>query len=316
MVVIGHVNTKGFLVQWLYTFHMPLFFALSGYILYKFGKYIPFQKFLMKRTKSILWPFILFRFLLFIYWIVIESHFRSLDMGPIWFLIVLYIAELMAYPIFYYKRSCFSGIIDICCLVAALWFGLRMVLPINYFTSWLLRFLNGLMWYILGYIYGIIECRIKMVSLATKQKIRLTGTLFLLSIVMGYLNPEVSMWSNSYGKNYFLFLLGGIIGSLWIGFICEWFIMCNTSLEYIGRNTITILAVHEPIKRIVLKIAEVAMQHFGVAITITKIQENTICSLLIVMLVMVLSLLVVELMKQIKIHMPEKVRDNLMSFVR
>ena len=28
LVVIGHVNTKGFLVQWLYTFHMPLFFAL------------------------------------------------------------------------------------------------------------------------------------------------------------------------------------------------------------------------------------------------------------------------------------------------
>lgn len=25
LVVIGHVNTKGFLVQWLYTFHMPLF---------------------------------------------------------------------------------------------------------------------------------------------------------------------------------------------------------------------------------------------------------------------------------------------------
>ena len=80
LVVIGHVNTKGFLVQWLYTFHMPLFFALSGYILYKFGKNIPFRKFLLKRTKSILWPFILFRLLLFIYWIVIESHFRDFDM--------------------------------------------------------------------------------------------------------------------------------------------------------------------------------------------------------------------------------------------
>ena len=90
LVVIGHVNTKGFLVQWLYTFHMPLFFALSGYILYKFGKNIPLRKFLLKRTKSILWPFILFRLLLFIYWIVIESHFRDFDMGPIWFLIILY----------------------------------------------------------------------------------------------------------------------------------------------------------------------------------------------------------------------------------
>lgn len=109
LVVIGHVNTKGFLVQWLYTFHMPLFFALSGYILYKFGKNIPFQKFLLKRTKSILWPFILFRLLLFIYWIVIESHFRDFDMGPIWFLIILYLAELVAYPIFYNKKVILFG---------------------------------------------------------------------------------------------------------------------------------------------------------------------------------------------------------------
>ena len=108
-MVIGHVNTKGFLVQWLYTFHMPLFFALSGYILYKFGKYITFQKFLLKRTKSILWPFILFRFLLFIYWIVIEPHFRAFDMGPIWFLIILYLAELVAYPIFYNKKVTLFG---------------------------------------------------------------------------------------------------------------------------------------------------------------------------------------------------------------
>lgn len=117
LVVIGHVNTKGFLVQWLYTFHMPLFFALSGYILYKFGKYIPFQKFLLKRTKSILWPFILFRLVLFIYWIVIESHFRDFDMGPIWFLIILYLAELVAYPIFYNKKSNSFWIVFVCCFM-------------------------------------------------------------------------------------------------------------------------------------------------------------------------------------------------------
>ena len=144
-MVIGHVNTKGFLVQWLYTFHMPLFFALSGYILYKFGKNIPFQKFLLKRTKSILWPFILFRLLLFIYWIVIESHFRDFDMGPIWFLIILYLAELVAYPIFYNKKSNSFWIVFVCCFVSVLWFALKLVLPASFLSSWFLRFLNGLM---------------------------------------------------------------------------------------------------------------------------------------------------------------------------
>ena len=56
--------------------------------------------------------------------------------------------------------------------------------------------------YILGYICGIVEQDIRMISLASKQKIFLTSILLLLSIVIGYLNPGVSMWNNSYGKNY------------------------------------------------------------------------------------------------------------------
>lgn len=56
--------------------------------------------------------------------------------------------------------------------------------------------------YILGYICGIVEQDIRMISLASKQKIFLTSILLLLSIVIGYLNPRVSMWNNSYGKNY------------------------------------------------------------------------------------------------------------------
>ena len=39
------------------------------------------------------------------------------------------------------------------------------------------------------------------------QKIFLTSLLFLLSVAIGYLNPGVSMWSNSYGENYLLFML-------------------------------------------------------------------------------------------------------------
>lgn len=45
-------------------------------------------------------------------------------------------------------------------------------------------------------------------------------------------------------------MLGGIIGSVWLGFVCKWFVTRNTFLQFLGQNTITILAVHEPIKRI------------------------------------------------------------------
>ena len=315
-MVIGHVNTKGFLVQWLYTFHMPLFFALSGYILYKFGKHIPFQKFLLKRTKSILWPFILFRFLLFIYWIVIESHFRSFDMGPIWFLIILYLAELVAYPIFYNKKSNSFWIVSVCCFVAVLWFTLKLVLQANFLLSWFLRFLNALMWYIFGYVCGIVEHGIRMVSLAFKQKMVLTSILLLLSIAIGYLNPGVSMWSNSCGNSYLFFMLGGIIGSIWLGFVCKWFVIRNTFLQLLGQNTIIILAVHEPIKRIILKIGEMGTQRVGMNVTIAELQENTLCSLVVVAVVFAISLIIVSFLRRIKSSFPRKIRDNLMTFIR
>lgn len=105
------------------------------------------------------------------------------------------------------------------------------------------------MWYILGYVCGIVEQDIRMISLASKQKIFLTSLFLLLSVAIGYFNPGVSMWSNSYGKNYLLFMLGGIIGSIWLGFVCKWFVTRNIFLQFLGQNTITILAAHEPIKR-------------------------------------------------------------------
>ena len=299
---------------------MPLFFALSGYILNKFGVSSSFTKFLLKRSKTILWPFILFRTFLFIYWVVIESRFRSLDLGPIWFLAVLYFAELTAYPFFYNKNH--KGdkqskiVIGAWLVIVVLWFELKMVLPVDYLASWLLRGIDGLMWYILGYVCGIVERSIKPIMLGVRSKLLLVGGLLTISIVTGALNPRVSMWSNSYGENYLLYIFGGIVGSIWLAFICRWFISSNTFLEHLGQNTITVLAVHEPIKRIVLKMTEMVMRSFGMDITASVIQESTLYSLTIVAIIIASSWGVVNVLKSIKGHMPMYVRTNLMAFIK
>lgn len=316
LVVIGHVNTKGFLVQWIYTFHMPLFFALSGYILKKFGKRSSFKAFFLKRSKTILWPFVLFRILLFTYWVLIESHFRSFDIGPIWFLIVLYILELIAYPIFNHNSNRFLWIFSVDGLIAAVWLGLSFILPVCFYTIWLLRIIDGLVWYILGYVWGIVECEIKKITLTNSWKKFLISGFLVISIMIGYFNPGVSMWSNSYGKSYVIYIFGGIIGSLWLGFVCKWFIVKNSFLEYLGQNTITILAVHEPIKRIILKLTEIIMQHFGVAITVGMLQNNVFYALIIVAVVVAISFTVICCLKQLKAYMPIKIRNNFMAFVR
>lgn len=111
-------------------------------------------------------------------------------------------------------------------------------------------------------------------------------------------------------------MLGGIIGSVWLGFVCKWFVTRNTFLQFLGQNTITILAVHEPIKRIILKIAEMGMQCVGMDVTIVELQENILCSLVVVAVVFAISLIIVNFLRRIKSNLPRKIRDNLMTFIR
>ena len=73
---------------------------------------------------------------------------------------------------------------------------------------------------------------------------------------------------------------------------------------------------HEPIKRIVLKIAEMGTQRVGMNVTITGLQENTLCSLVVVAVVFAIGLIIVNFLRRIKSSLPRKIRDNLMTFIR
>lgn len=57
---------------------MPLFFFLSGLVLNR-SKYT-FKNFLKNRFSTLILPYIFFYLLTYIYWLLIENHFRSFDM--------------------------------------------------------------------------------------------------------------------------------------------------------------------------------------------------------------------------------------------
>lgn len=255
LVVIGHTSEKNVLNDWVYTFHMPLFFALSGY-LWEQKSGIDFKSFLFKRVRSILWPFVLFRFLLVLYWLVVESHFRSLDLGPIWFLIVLFIAEIAAFLLLAVAKNKREEIIINCLLLIALpviWIELEKLALETTYYAWFLRCLNGLLWYLLGHLGRLIQ--IGNIVKYNHRNVAL-AVLFAVSICICIINPGASMWSNEYGNSYPLYLAGGISGSLFVALTCKNIIKKNIPLEFLGKNSIVILATHEPIKRVVLKVAE------------------------------------------------------------
>lgn len=161
LVVIGHTSKDNFMVDWLYTFHMPLFFALSGYLWSQSNSTSSFSVFLQKRIKTLLWPFVFFRIVLVLYWIVVESHFRELDLGPIWFLIVLFVAEIAGYLFFGKRRDsiCFSVVIFLVSSIVLYALGTFIKVDDMAIFSWTLRFIDGFMWYVAGILTGNI-CKI------------------------------------------------------------------------------------------------------------------------------------------------------------
>lgn len=70
LVCLGHRDIPAFLGKWIYSFHLPAFFWISGYIT-KYDSDISFGNFLKKKVKGLLVPYaslsLVYIFLEFVY---------------------------------------------------------------------------------------------------------------------------------------------------------------------------------------------------------------------------------------------------------
>ena len=72
-ILWGHIRLGDWSNAFVYAWHIPLFFFLSGMVFNK-SKYASFQVFLLKKVKSLLVPYVIFSFLTWIIWAV-SVHF-------------------------------------------------------------------------------------------------------------------------------------------------------------------------------------------------------------------------------------------------
>lgn len=251
LVVVGHTIKVPAIQAWIYSFHMPLFFFLSGYLLE--SKTITDSRFFINKCKSLLLPFFVFRLVLFIYWYYVECYFRPLDIGPIWFLIVLFFAEIITAPILCKHRKITHILIYI--FICSVSFIMLNKIhyeneQMNWIHNWIKRIFNANIWLACGFL-------IKKISIAIhyKNQVLLFIIIFCSILVnaIGYqFNGDVSLYSNKIG-NIFLYIPIGLAGISTIFFISKYCIRRNKWIEWIGTYSIIILAIHEPIKRIILK---------------------------------------------------------------
>lgn len=267
LVLIGHISQNQYISSFIYSFHMPLFFMISGYL------YNNKKNYIKKKIKSILIPYLFFAIISFIYWYCIERNLREQDVSPInafiniwlarggnsnyvfnialWFLPCLLFVEIIFHLLQrrIKNNKILSVIIFIFSIIGYIYAKLNLVrLPLCIDISF-----TAIAFYFLGYLWRN-ECEyyFEKLKLSKVTKIFIFGICFLFIAVFSQFSTNIDMNNLQFPFYICLYILP-IVGFFMI-YIISTVIKQNKILQYLGNNTLIIMGVHEPIKRIIIEL--------------------------------------------------------------
>jgi acyltransferase len=265
LVVLGHMNIPDAVKIPIYTFHMPLFFFISGY-LFSFEKYNNYQSFFIHRSKQILIPYLFFNVLTFCFWVIVgrkfgneaEAHIKIYIplMGMIygngngnylihdrvlWFLPCLFMVENFYYLLFKNKGQIKSLIVltGFVILGFLCYSYIKLHLPWGADTAFVAIVFYGCA--------NIFQNPIK--SMLSLKSLILFFVLIVVSVLFMFISPlngRVDMLGLAFG-NYSLFILVafcGIIITLLLSRLLDIFFQRVKFVEYVSSFTIIIMALH------------------------------------------------------------------------
>ena len=287
LVIIGHITIiPSWLYAWINSFHMPLFFFLSGMV-YNPYKYDKFKDFFKAKFKGLIIPYF-FLCLIIIFWArimcnpdgfynlqtleqfigIFVSFRKSNFYASLWFFVALFFGELLMYPIVKIIGKKFES--ENKNKVALTIFGIFLSV-LGFIVLYYIR--NGFFWSLdlvplatsflmFGYVAKLNKEKFNNIT-----KLPISILYLLISIVFTYLNFRIygsSSMYNSVVGNFIYYMPAALGGILLVITICKK-INSNRLLEYIGRNTITYYAFQKPI---ILKSITTVINTLGSNITL------------------------------------------------
>ncbi|MCB2357842.1 acyltransferase family protein [Clostridium estertheticum] len=262
LVMFGHAPILLPIQAEVYTFHVPLFFFMSGY-LFSNIKYNNFSAFLKKRIITIGIPYFCFSFIEYIYFFVFNNKQNvsplksfigtliplrynngTLHNGTLWFIACLFMCEMIFFLIVKWTKNDKRKIIT-CLVVSAIIGGIYNTyigkpLPWSFDVAFI-----AVVFYGIGYLIKGMENKVsKLVS------IKYLVVFLIINVIIGhlnvlYMNARVDMSSIKYG-NYFLFFGSAISGIMASLIFCR-LLPKSKLLIYIGKNSIIFFAFHQMI---------------------------------------------------------------------
>ena len=236
-VTFAHLNPNIYLETHIYSFHMCLFFFLSGYF-YDNNK--PLGEFIKKRAKTVFVPFLVWDLLasLVSYFsgenikeIVLDFFIFVGDLcwnATIWFLFVLFLSECIFACLLKINNSIYTVFfIMICCLVLWIKYG-------HIKTHFLINLLPlSIFFYAFGFIFKQLFQKIDKIN-----KLQLISNICIpifgvISFWVGAkLNTRIS-YTSAYFGNIYLCIIAAIAGVLF-------YVLLFMKIENLGKNSILI----------------------------------------------------------------------------
>jgi len=228
-VVLGHVNLWDKLDMLIHGFHMPLFFFVSGYLF----KVTDIRYFILKKIKTLLWPYLLFYLLN----LVLSPFVEGMPIGGgTWFLLALFYAEVIYYIVVYLaKKEIYIDIICFCITILGL--ALSLIIP----NRTLLYVGSGLVAIAFIRFGNLYRNKIKELNF----NIGKAGIMIILYVVLSVINGNVNMKEGIY-SNWIIFILDALIGIYVVFYISQQIDISKSKaislvsvyLTRIGKNSI------------------------------------------------------------------------------
>lgn len=310
VVVSGHMIHIGRLNAYFSSFNMMLFFFISGLFL-STNKHKNFSSYAISKIRALYIPFIFCYLIMLFYWFFVEKDFRQQLVpwevatfgllwgsdynwwlypgGALWFLPALFSAELLAYPLLRYLKvgGILSAVFCLYCVGAAL-AKLCLNSPVPHINPPM-----GLVSAMVLFPYMIGGYLLKRIVL-NPEYFRINKLFVIgIAIILMYFNIIVSPLCVWVGYDAIMYALVP-----WLG-IASWFLVARVIgsfplLECIGRNTLPILAFHQPILR---AIRFLVAKCFG--LDAFTIQQDWLIGCLLVILTLIICIPIVYAWKYV-----------------
>lgn len=291
LVVLGHSNISSITHKFIYSFHMPLFFMISGY-LYDEEKYKDNTlNFVKKKFNSYIVPYFYLCFInLFLVSIELIKNnnlkkiFKHLigiiysrgttewlpNCSPLWFLTCIFCTEIIFYLI---NKKNNKWIYLLFCMVLGYLIYLNLTIKLfwNIDTA------------LISIVYIFVGNLIKKYKIL--EKIKCTMIIVLLSIGIIFIllnNYNVDFDANEYGNIAFMYIAS--ISMSLVVLKLAFYIKNNCILEFLGRNTIIIIGFNY----FILSISNRVLNKFYFNVNILKVILNYSLQLILLFIIIII----------------------------